>query len=478
MRQLCIFGILLVFSINAFTQEKFDCFTILAGKKATENRSVFIAHNEDDSGEQIVNWYKVPGQVHRNGEKITLKNGAKLSQADTTYSYLWLQMPGMDFSDSYMNEHGVTVASNQCPSREDSADLTNGGIGYWLRRIMVERATSARQAVKIAGALVERFGYYYSGRSYCIADPNETWIMSVVKGKQWVAKRIPDSQIMIIPNYYTIKEVHPEKSKNCLASPDLIQYAKKRGWYNPEEDGAFNFRQAYASKNSLEDMGNIARKWRALELLTGKSYNRKNDFPFAVNPEDKVSRNDIAKVLEDHYEGTELDKSDHYAKGDPHKRGVMSICSNTNQYGFIGELRDDLPSEIGAVMWLAPRSPCMHAYIPWYAGIKKVPDELNTTDYMTALENHFDKPDHIQETYSGHPFVTFVNHSDRIDKNYGEKIDSVRRRKEVWQKEIYREARKEEKQAVDIWHSNQEKSMEILTEFTHRIFKKSVKRTE
>ena len=46
--------------------------------------------------------------------------------------------------------------------------------------------------------LVQEYGYYSSGESFTIADPNEIWIMEMigkgpgVRGAVWVAVRVPD----------------------------------------------------------------------------------------------------------------------------------------------------------------------------------------------------------------------------------------------------------------------------------------------
>ena len=122
-----------------------DCFSMMVGKDATNDGSVMFAHNEDDWGDRIVNWYKVPAMKHKPGTTVTMKNGGQLPQPAQTWSYMWLEMPEMKFSDSYMNEWGVTIGSDACLSKEKKPDLTDGGIGYWLRRAMAERATSARQ---------------------------------------------------------------------------------------------------------------------------------------------------------------------------------------------------------------------------------------------------------------------------------------------------------------------------------------------
>ncbi len=153
--------------------DPFNCFTVIAGRNATADGSVLFAHNEDDYGTRIVNWYKVEQKIHDPGSVVTVnKEGAVIPQAVETHAYLWLDMPELESSDTYMNEFGVVIASDQCDSGEDNPEITEGGIGYWLRRIMAERAKTAREGVKIGGELIDRFGYIFSGRSYFIADPN------------------------------------------------------------------------------------------------------------------------------------------------------------------------------------------------------------------------------------------------------------------------------------------------------------------
>ena len=144
----------------------FNCFSILVGKNASADGSVMLAHNEDDGGEQFLNWYIVERQTHDQGEKFAFRRGGSTEQAAMTYKYLWLELPKMEVSDSFLNENTVTIASDGCPSREDRPDYTEGGILYELRRIAAERASSASHAVDLMGALIEKYGYADSGRSY------------------------------------------------------------------------------------------------------------------------------------------------------------------------------------------------------------------------------------------------------------------------------------------------------------------------
>ena len=91
------------------------CFTIVAGKDATVDGSVIVAHNEDDPPPQVVNHYKIPRIKHKTAEKVELYKGGQLQQVEQTWAYIWSEMPGMLFSDSYVNEWGVAVTSNGCP---------------------------------------------------------------------------------------------------------------------------------------------------------------------------------------------------------------------------------------------------------------------------------------------------------------------------------------------------------------------------
>jgi dipeptidase len=135
-----------------------NCYTILAGKNATADGSVILAHNEDGPGRILINWYKTSSLPAEPGTLIYTETGVAIAQTDTILGYFWLEMPGYSFSDSYMNEKGVVIASNQCKSREDNPSLDGGGIGYWLRRLMAERAGTAREAVITGGKLIEKYG--------------------------------------------------------------------------------------------------------------------------------------------------------------------------------------------------------------------------------------------------------------------------------------------------------------------------------
>jgi hypothetical protein len=68
-----------------------NCYTIIAGKNATVDGSVIIAHNEDDQGTLFVNVHKIHSILHKKNELIKLKNNGNITQVRKTSGFL-LQM--------------------------------------------------------------------------------------------------------------------------------------------------------------------------------------------------------------------------------------------------------------------------------------------------------------------------------------------------------------------------------------------------
>jgi dipeptidase len=300
---------------------------------------------------------------------------------------------------------------------------------------MAERAKTAREAVKIGGGLVEQYGYSSSGRTYVIADANEAWMLSVVNGKQWIAQRVPDDHIAIIPNYYTITTVDLADTMNYRGSADLIEYAERRGWYDPEKDGEFNFRLAYSDPGNLENMGNVVRHWSAFNLVSTEQYAVDASFPFSFRPKKKIALTDLFTILRNHNEGTEFDKSEEYTKGDPHSFG-RAICAATTQYGFVAQLRQEMPREIASVMWLAPFRPCVHPFTQWYYGMNTIPAGYAKGDHRSALANHFDPIEDVFGHARDSKFLEAVKYAKRTDEDYAARIGQVRARIKVLEEEL------------------------------------------
>ncbi len=443
-----------------------NCFSVMAGRNATRNGAVLLAHNEDDGGQQIVNWMTVPHLSHEPGTVVRLKNGGTLPEVSETAGMIWLELPQERFADSYMNEYGVTIASNACLSRVTSARLNDGGISYWLRRLMAERAHTAREAVKIGGQLIERFGYDSSGRTYCIAGPKEAWMMAVVRGHLWVAERIPDGMVAVVANRYTIGRIDLADTANFLGTAKVITYAEQHGLYDPKRDGPFDFKKVYSAPSSYYSILNIARQWRGVSVLSGKTWDPGADFPFAFRPATKIGPRDLMKLLRDHFEGTQFETPSTFNHGNPHKNYVKRICSDSTRYSFVAELRSWLPPAVGARLWLAPRRSCVQPFVPVYCGIETFPRGFARLGWRRALAQHFVADPARFQPVARLAYWAFAGRAARIDADYAARIGGVRQRRDAFEDAVMRATAIFEPHAVALLEKNPAKGREALTHFS------------
>ena len=383
------------------------CFSLAAGKKTTVDGAVLFGHNEDDGGTLVTRLHLIPRQLHEPGEVIEMwDTGTIIPQVEETYAFIWSEMPNFSFSDSYLNEWGVAIASDASGSKETSPyDLTQGGIAYWLRRLVPERARTAREGVLIMGEAIENYGYASSGRTYTVSDPTETWLVAVVAGRHWVAQRVPEKEVAVLSNRYNIRQVDLSDTDNFLASPDLIDYAIAQGWYDPDAGEPFDFGQAYGRPSSQTSESNTIRQWMGIFLLTGDSYPL-DDLPFSVKPNRKLAVSDIIHILRSHYEGTQYDQTtdevlDQF--GDPHHTPVRVICTASTQESFVMQQRDHMPTFIGNIYWRTQGRPCEGVYVPWYLGILEIPTPYAVGEparYNSPLEDRYYDPDSAYWVYN------------------------------------------------------------------------------
>ena len=340
----------------------------------------------------------------------------------------------------------------------------------------MERAKTAREAVRIAGRLIEEHGYWHSGRTYLVADPNESWVLAVVKGTHWVAQRVPDDHVAVVPNYYTIENVDLADAYHFMGSPDLVEYAVEMGWYDPEMDGDFIFRDAYGLPWSQHANSNVARHWRAMNLLAGKSYDLEDRLPFSFKPRRKLTIPEIRKVLSDHYEGTRFESAP--PARNPHHSAPSRICSGSNQCSTIAQLRNWLPVEMGAILWTAPRRPCVNAFVPWYCGILRIPDGYESCDFQEALENHFNTSVDVHDRTPSHVFWRFAHFAEKLDDDYGRDMEKVRRSITSLEKAIREKQVLFEKKVLSVHKENREEARKMLTEFTAEWAERALQLTE
>jgi dipeptidase len=423
-----------------------NCTGLIAGRSTTADGSIIFAKTEDDGEKDIDFLWYIPRRQHAPGSVVKLQNGGAVPQVEETYAYFWDQCPGTSFSNNIVNKWGVSLGSNACPSREDAVeevaargDLVDGGLAFELRIILAERAKTAREAVEIAARLLDTYGYNASGRCLHIVGPDEAWQLQMVRGKQYVARRVQDDEVAIIANTYSIREVDPEDGENFICSPRLIEYATERGWYDPESGKPFDFAAAYADPAAHRGYYNTDRHWNLARLLvkdfpiTWKEA-RTGVLPVSVRPDRKLTVQDVMAIFRDHYEGTALDSTDSRAVS-PHLAPGRPICCQRSHRTTIIQQRSWLPREIGTVVWRAQEPPCASVFIPWYLGITRIPPAYQMAPFRAdttsraRIDFHFDMPPSTWQLGLESSGALFKHLRRLIDEDYAGRIQTVRK---VW----------------------------------------------
>jgi dipeptidase len=448
------------------------CFSIVVGKNASADGYVIMAHNEDDTIPQVVNHRKVPLKKHAPGEKVKLLNGGQLDQIEQTWAYIWSEMPGMLFSDSYINEWGVSITSDNCPSREDDKpQITDGGIGYMLRRLVAERAKTAREGVLLAGRLVERFGYIDSGRTYFICDPDEGWLFCVVNGKHWLAQRVKDDQVAMVANTYTVHHVDLSDKDNFLASKDIVQYAVSKGWYKPEEDGPFDFAGAYANPKSASSLSNIGRQWSGLSYVVAKPVPLGPNLPFSVVPKQKIDVTQIKKIMRHDYDAKILQSFSLTMNMD---KSACAICRGSTQTSFVAQLRRNMPLDIGIVYWVCLAPPRTSFYIPFHFGIPDFPEGFSSKSERPSVVFYNER---VSSDFRADPlqaFWTFSNFYNKVHTASSKTIARVKAKVEQTENDALSMQRPLEEVACRLYTEDKVAAMRILANYSNGIYLSSI----
>ncbi|MCF8335947.1 MAG: C69 family dipeptidase [Bacteroidales bacterium] len=321
-----------------------------------------------------------------------------------------------------MNEHQVSIGETTYGGREELHEKdTNAIIDYGsLMYITLQRATSAREAIKVMTTLVDRYGYYSTGESFSIADPNEVWILEIIgkgpedKGAVWVARKIPDGYVSAHANQARIRtfplaENNDQSIKfsniNEIFNPDVetvyaddvISFARDQGWYDGK-DKNFSFSDTYAPmtfggarfcevrvwsffKDIHDNMGQY------LDYVKGEDLD--NRMPLWIKPNKKISARDMMNFMRDHLEGTELDMRKDFGAGPfdrPYRWRPLTwevegetYCNErataTQQTGFsfVAQARAWLPDPLGGIFWFSVDDAASTVYTPLYAGLQKAP---------------------------------------------------------------------------------------------------------
>ncbi|HEY5589439.1 MAG TPA: C69 family dipeptidase [Paludibacter sp.] len=375
----------------------FACTNFLVGKAATTDGSTLISYSAD-SYFLFGALYHYPAATYPADAMLDIhewdtgKYLGKIKQVEKTYSVI-----------GNMNEHQLSIGETTYGGRPELVDTTAIMDYGSLMYIALQRARTAREAIKVMTDLVAEYGYCSEGESFSIADPNEVWIMEMIgkgqynKGAVWVAQRIPDDCVSAHANQARITTFPYDNKDNCLYSEDVIAFAREKGYFKGKNKD-FSFSDTYAPLDYVALRACETRVWsffrkvdptmeKYISYIKGETAER---IPLWIKPTFKLNAQKIKDYMRDQYEGTEFDMTKGLAAGpfgsklrcSPLTFKIDSIeyeherPTATQQTGFtfVAQMRSWLPDYIGGLLWFGVDDAASNLYVPMYCGINAVPE--------------------------------------------------------------------------------------------------------
>ncbi len=472
--------LLLTFSLLFFSVREIKaCTNFLITKGATVDGSTMITYAAD-SHLLFGELYYWPAADYPEGSMLNIyewdtgKYLGQIKQVAHTYTVV-----------GNMNEHQVAIGETTFGGRHELRN-PEGIIDYGsLMYITLQRAKTAREAIKIMTSLVEEYGYYSSGESFSISDPNEVWILEMigkgkgVKGANWVARRIPDGYISGHANQARIRQFPLNDPENCLYDKDMIKFAREKAYYTGKKDKNFSFVDAFAPV----DYGALrfceARVWAGFRKVNSQmdkytdyaiGDNQDNVMPLFIKPDKKLTLSDVMGLMRDHFEGTPLDMTKDVGAGPFHNPyrwrpltwevDGIEYCNEraagTQQTGFsfVAQSRSWLPDAVGGIFWFGVDDVSSTVYTPMYCSITEVPKAFaqGNGDLMTFTNDA--------------AFWVFNQVSNFAYTRY----DLIHPEIEKAQKELENKYMAYSKAmdiaAADLYKTNKDLAIEMLTEFS------------
>lgn len=330
------------FVLAAAVSSALACTTIVVGRRASATGQVLVGHNEDYS-DCFIRHGMLP---RRDGKPAVFWTEVKKTKG------------GDRVSHCFYNEHGVIVWSNNggvmrawdgasfdLPDEGAHSSLTDGGIDYDLRVRMIERARTAAEGVKILTGLVEKFGYAQLSRNFLVADAEEAWVVEVLLGRRYVARRVPDDEVAVYPNCLVFNRLRP----GDLASANI----RAKG---PD----FDVISAYQGPRTWTSPYNLHRWQQLYRIAAGAEVAAGAEYPFSVRPAHPVSADDVKRGLSSHYEGTAVEVRDRHPAKNP--RTVVPICRASTRESLVCELAKDAAA---TVVHMTVGRPCENPYVTY-----------------------------------------------------------------------------------------------------------------
>jgi len=426
MKKTFLLNLIILFTLGCYSQESYgyneleSCTSIMVGKKASADGSVITSHTCDGS---YRTWMRMEPSIEYKTDTTvavykgilkteTPTDGRNVSKVGEIFQPAMKTFAFLNTAYPCLNEKQLAIGETTFSGRPELKNPE--GLFYIeeLQRIVLQRCSTARDAIKLIGELVKEYGYADAGECLTIADKNEVWHFEILgEGKSriggvWAAQRIPDDHVGVSANISRIGTIDLKNRDFFMASDNVKEVAKELGYWDGIEE--FKFYKAFNKEGhkpfAIRDYFILSTLAPSLQL----KYDAE-ELPFSVKPDKKVSIRDVMRLYRETYEDTEWDMTknllvdkkindsiterikSNYANpwmtADMIKM-INSIDSGNVtfqrtvavawcSYSFIVQLRDWLPDEVGGVAWFSLDNPGESPRFPIFCGTQQLPDLFN-----------------------------------------------------------------------------------------------------
>lgn len=440
------------------------CTTILVGKKATVDGSTIISRNDDGRFETkhiiVVNPDKQPKKYKSVISHLEIELPKKALRYTMTPNVTTKERgvwPANGINEANVGMTATeTITSNPLVYGADplvvyqkakgGKKAVPGGIGEEdLVELVLPYIKSAREGVLRTGQLLEKYGTYEEN-GMAFNDADEVWWLETIGGHHWIARRVPDDRVVIMPNQFGLDNFDFDdaygEGKDNLCSKDLKEFVEKNHLYKGR-DGVFNPRLAFGSKSDSDHIYNTPRAWFLTRYFLPHTYKfdgenadftpTSDNLPWSFVPEEKVTIEDIRTLLGSYYQDTPYNPYD--AKAPYHGKYRTIAVPNTDVLAIL-QIRGYLPKEIQGVQWYSLGGSGFTACFALYSNVKKLPEYVSakpktvTTDHMywhsrliaALTDAHYNTAVLLDERYRNKVF----NESQRIIDEYDAKVKSAK----------------------------------------------------
>ena len=333
------------------------CDTFVALPSATSDGSIIFGKNSDREPNEAQALEFIPEKKYEKSEKLKTTY-LTIPQASETYAVLLCRPFWMWGAEIGANEKGVVIG-NEAVWTKMPINREGGLTGMDLLRLALERARNSQEAIHVLVQMLVDFGQggicgYHDKKmiyhnSYIIADPHEAWVLETA-AHLWAARKVRD--IASISNGLTIG------AEFDLHHPELIPYARKKGWLKKEEE--FHFDRTYRDWFYTTFSASRKRHCRSLALLKGKKGSIDISYAF--------------RILRDH-DGEKYRPDKHFLGNRlcAHAANPLARKSTQTTASLVAHLK---PSE--TTIWVTGTSaPCTGVFKPvWFEGnvLPDIPD--------------------------------------------------------------------------------------------------------